>query len=1019
MTDLAAELNNRELAHIVIPGSHDTGTYGLTGSDHDYAGTQNTTEDITAALNQGIRQFDIRVKWVCQGQAGCDFFARHGDYISGGLRFSQELDQVEKWTLAPGHEKEIILLNLSIDTSNGQGDPSGTCKAFTDALGSALLTPRQLEQAYGIRDPADVTLGQLWSMPGKPRVIMDSAQCMEAGDPSAGQWSDDDLFGGYYANQCKAGPYDGWREPGVATMVLRAVQTRGEWVENDNPGTFGSDPNLIGPPKVGGFYLLNIQATTTADCLSPLKPFDLEAERQVLPALYQQWQTDADTRDYLNIVSGDFVEETDLVTYVIAMNQSWPAHSDTVTRLGPETVVVEQDQNLPDSFAASVAYQGKPVPYQEVTYRVSPADGLNGPNWGPGPHPNSSTEIADENGIVKAVGLVVGPTVGQFTLTAGVGDVSATWTLQVVPSSTYTLQPVPGNPTMVQVASTTPGGFAVRAANFENFPVPGVAVIFEAAAVGTFNGEVTATATTDMDGIARSPALTAGTRAGALLIVAAAPGSPSLSLPLTVTGGFPAVFVPLTGNLQTTPINSTFEIPLTGHYLDQYGNVTTSMPTYYRDFGLDNGCPNETDCATFPNGTAWVVVRPAADGTITLPALRAGQFVPSPNFVLVGAGPFVPNPVRYGGGGWILHITPGPPDAVTATGGDDQQTAKGRQFAQPLAARLTDIVGNPIPGAPITFQVTSGSATFPPLDLALLAAITGDPAIAEEGPVPPDDAVMVSTDANGIATAPTLTAGQELGQITVTAFASGVHAARTALFTLSVVGVPPTAPSITNLGNGDGQVSVGFSGATAGSSPITSYEVTATDVSRPDTPTVTTSGPSSPILVTGLINGDTYVFTVTATSADGTSPPSAPSGRLNVGVVPAVVSGPADGRVGQPYSSRFTITGAPPPTVTQISGDLPPGLTLASDGTITGIPTAVGSFTFTVQASNDVGIADATVTVTITRLTGPEASPTPTGSATSEGDGCNTVPVNRKRSGGALALQLSPVLLIWARRQRF
>jgi len=185
MTDLAAELNNRELAHIVIPGSHDTGTYGLTGSDHDYAGTQNTTEDITAALNQGIRQFDIRVKWVCQGQAGCDFFARHGDYISGGLRFSQELDQVEKWTLAPGHEKEIILLNLSIDTSNGQGDPSGTCKAFTDALGSALLTPRQLEQAYGIRDPADVTLGQLWSMPGKPRVIMDSAQCMEAGDPSA------------------------------------------------------------------------------------------------------------------------------------------------------------------------------------------------------------------------------------------------------------------------------------------------------------------------------------------------------------------------------------------------------------------------------------------------------------------------------------------------------------------------------------------------------------------------------------------------------------------------------------------------------------------------------------------------------------------------------------------------------------------------------------------------------------------------------------------------------------------
>ena len=68
---------------------------------------------------------------------------------------------------------------------------------------------------------------------------------------------------------------------------------------------------------------------------------------------------------------------------------------------------------------------------------------------------------------------------------------------------------------------------------------------------------------------------------------------------------------------------------------------------------------------------------------------------------------------------------------------------------------------------------------------------------------------------------------------------------------------------------------VGFSDTDPGTSPVTSYEVSATDRNHPMAPPVTASGPSSPIVVTGLTNGDPYLFTVTATSADGTSPPSA------------------------------------------------------------------------------------------------------------------------------------------------
>ena len=112
-----------------------------------------------------------------------------------------------------------------------------------------------------------------------------------------------------------------------------------------------------------------------------------------------------------------------------------------------------------------------------------------------------------------------------------------------------------------------------------------------------------------------------------------------------------------------------------------------------------------------------------------------------------------------------------------------------------------------------------------------------------------------------------------------------------------------------------------------------------------------------------------------ATNADGTSPPSASSERLNVGVPPVIQQDPGNGVVGQAYSSRFVITGAPPATVTQISGELPSGLTLASDGALTGTPTTAGSYEFTVKADNHVGTADASVTVTIAPALGAPPPP--------------------------------------------
>jgi hypothetical protein len=77
----------------------------------------------------------------------------------------------------------------------------------------------------------------------------------------------------------------------------------------------------------------------------------------------------------------------------------------------------------------------------------------------------------------------------------------------------------------------------------------------------------------------------------------------------------------------------------------------------------------------------------------------------------------------------------------------------------------------------------------------------------------------------------------------------------------------PDAPTIGTATAGDGQATVTFTApANNGGSAITSYTVT----SSPGNFTAT--GSSSPITVSGLNNGTSYTFTVTATNAVGTGP---------------------------------------------------------------------------------------------------------------------------------------------------
>ena len=91
----------------------------------------------------------------------------------------------------------------------------------------------------------------------------------------------------------------------------------------------------------------------------------------------------------------------------------------------------------------------------------------------------------------------------------------------------------------------------------------------------------------------------------------------------------------------------------------------------------------------------------------------------------------------------------------------------------------------------------------------------------------------------------------------------------------------PGAPTGAVATKGNAQASVAFiAPATNGGSAITGYTVMAVDSTTPANGGQTVSGATSPLIVTGLTNGDSYTFTVVATNTNGNSAASAASAAV-------------------------------------------------------------------------------------------------------------------------------------------
>jgi len=220
----------------------------------------------------------------------------------------------------------------------------------------------------------------------------------------------------------------------------------------------------------------------------------------------------------------------------------------------------------------------------------------------------------------------------------------------------------------------------------------------------------------------------------------------------------------------------------------------------------------------------------------------------------------------------------------------------------------------------------------------------------------------------------------------------------------------PDAPTIGTATAADSGATVSFTAPSSnGGSTITSYTATATSTTDTHTISVTQSGSGS-ITVTGLTNGTSYTFTVTATNAIGTSVASVASNSVvpaNIPDAPTIgtaVAGNAQATV--PFTAPSSNGGSAITSYTATSspGNITGTLSQAGSGTITVTGLTNGtSYTFTVTATNAIGTSLASsASNSVVPVTIPDAPTIGTAVATSDAQA--TVPFTAPSSNGGSAI---------------
>ncbi len=368
-------------------------------------------------------------------------------------------------------------------------------------------------------------------------------------------------------------------------------------------------------------------------------------------------------------------------------------------------VAVEPSVRVVDAF-------GNPIGGVEVVFDVISGGGTA----------VSRRPLTNANGVAEVGGWTLGDTPGTNTLRAtvtgnGIANNPITFTATATAGVPTTVTIQAGNNQSALAGTVLPVSPSVVVRDSRGNPVSGATVNF---LIGSGGGSVTpASVTTNASGIATVSSWTIGTAVGAQTLIARVAGVPDVVFNASATAGAPSNVTAATlTNIGLVTVNGFVSPTPAVRVTDAAGNpVQGVLVTFALDAGTGSaitGASQNTGADGVATLGAWRVGTVAGE-TARVRATVAGLTIPAgsePQFTATtaAAAPFA------------INVAPG---SVQSQGG----TASTAVATVP-AVRVTDSFGNPVANQLVTFSVATGNGTI------------GASA----------SSVLVSTDANGVAT---------------------------------------------------------------------------------------------------------------------------------------------------------------------------------------------------------------------------------------------------------------------------
>jgi protocatechuate 3,4-dioxygenase beta subunit len=443
-----------------------------------------------------------------------------------------------------------------------------------------------------------------------------------------------------------------------------------------------------------------------------------------------------------------------------------------------------QNTGINTAFSAPQVAQVKdssnnPISGASVTF-TAPASGASGTFVG-GSTVYSGTTNA--SGMVTATTFSANTLAGSYTVTATVSGVAtpASFGLSNTAGPASSVSVVSGNNQNTWVNTAFNAPLVAKVTDSSNNPVSGTTVTFTAPASGASasfaGGSATYTGTTNASGIVTTTGLTANDTAGSYTVNATVAGAATpVSYTLTNIGTVQVIVV--SGDGQSTPINTAFPQPLVARVLDSNNQPVSGISVAFE-------APGAGASGSFAGGSQVYTATTDATGTVTSTLLTAGP-IGGQWAVTADLGP------SRGVANFSLTNTTQSAASIVVVSGSGQSTAINTNFAQPLVAKVLDSNNQPVSGAAVSFTApTSGASGFFSTGPITMTSFNG------------------TTDASGLITTGTFVANSIGGSYQVTATVSGV--ATPASFGLSNTAGPASTVSVVSGNHQSANTNTAFS----------------------------------------------------------------------------------------------------------------------------------------------------------------------------------------------------------------